>query len=160
MRIAVATLMAAIVAAGLRWGTFAVGGSDSYCYVHQAQGWATGRLQVIEPLALDAQWPDAPRTFAPAGHVPSPTVPGAAVPMCPAGLSIAMAPFMFIDRNLSYVGAGSGRPVTLFSWFHSLAPSWCGRSMCSDRGSRAALVSPRRCWSHAVRRFCSSSCSR
>ncbi len=114
MRIAVATLMAAIVAAGLRWGTFAVGGSDSYCYVHQAQGWATGRLQVIEPLALDAPWPDAPLTFAPAGHVPSSTAAGAAVPMCPAGLSIAMAPFVLIDRNLSYVGAGSGRPVTLF----------------------------------------------
>lgn len=114
MRIAVATLLAAIVAAGLRWGTFAVGGSDSYCYVHQAQGWSTGRLQVIEPLALAAPWPDAPRTFAPAGHVPSPTAAGAAVPMCPAGLSIAMAPFVLIDRNLSGVGAGVSRPITLF----------------------------------------------
>jgi len=114
MRIAIAMVLASVVAAGLHWGTFAVGGSDSYCYVHQAQGWSTGRLQVIEPLALDAPWPDAPRTFAPAGHVPSPTVAGAAVPMCPAGLSIAMAPFVLIDRNLSYVGAGSGRPVALF----------------------------------------------
>ena len=72
MRIAIAMLLAAVVAAGLHWGTFAVGGSDSYCYVHQAQGWSTGRLQVVEPLALDAPWPDAPLTFAPAGHVPSP----------------------------------------------------------------------------------------
>ena len=108
MRIAIAILLAAVVAAGLRWGTFAVGGSDSYCYVHQAQGWSTGRLQVIEPLALDAPWPDAPRTFAPAGHVPSPTVAGAAVPMCPAGLSIAMAPFTLLDNFLAR------RPITLF----------------------------------------------
>ena len=117
MRIAVATLLAAIVAAGLRWGTFAVGGSDSYCYVHQAQGWSTGRLQVIEPLALDAPWPDALRTFAPAGHVPSPTVAGAAVPMCPAGLSIAMAPFMLIDDFLarrSSQSEGGRRPDAIF----------------------------------------------
>ena len=100
-RFAAAALAAAVFAAGLHWGTFAVGGSDSYCYVHQAQGWSTGRLQVVEPLALDAPWPDAPRTFAPAGHVPSPTVPGAAVPMCPAGLSIVMAPFMLIDDFLA-----------------------------------------------------------
>jgi len=114
MRIALAILLAAVVAAGLRWGTFAVGGSDSYCYVHQAQGWSTGRLQVIEPLALESPWPDAPRTFAPAGHVPSTTVAGAAVPMCPAGLSIVMAPFMMIDRGLSYVGAGFSPPSAIF----------------------------------------------
>ena len=100
-RFGAAALAAAVFAAGLHWGTFAVGGSDSYCYVHQAQGWSTGRLQVVEPLALDAPWPDAPRTFAPAGHVPSATVPGAAVPMCPAGLSIAMAPFMLVDNFLA-----------------------------------------------------------
>src|SRR5882672_3612743 len=101
MRLAIAMLMAAVVAAGLHWGTFAVGGSDSYCYVHQAQGWATGRLQVVEPLAVEAPWPDAPLTFAPAGHVPSPTVRGAAVPICPAGLSMAMAPFMLVDSSLT-----------------------------------------------------------
>jgi hypothetical protein len=49
---------------------------------------------VPEPLALDAPWPDAARAFAPSGHVPSPTVPGAIVPICPSGLSIAMAPFV------------------------------------------------------------------
>jgi hypothetical protein len=100
-------LLAAVVAVGVRWGTFAVGGSDSYCYAHQAEGWSSGRLQVIEPLALEAPWPDAPLTFAPAGHVPSPTVPGAAVPICPAGLSIVMAPFM-------YAGAAFRRPDMIF----------------------------------------------
>lgn len=95
-KVAVAVLVAGVVAVGLRWGSFVAGGSDSYCYVHQAERWASGRLQVPEPLALEAPWPDAPLTFAPAGHVPSPTVPGAIVPICPAGLSIAMAVFVTI----------------------------------------------------------------
>lgn len=79
----------------MRWGTFAAGGSDSYCYVYQATAWATGRLRVVEPLALEAPWPDAPLTFAPAGHIPSPTVRGAIAPICPAGLSLAMVPFVW-----------------------------------------------------------------
>src|SRR5207253_1136119 len=50
---------------------------------------------------------DAPVTFAPAGHIPSPTVPGAHVPICPAGLSIILAPF-------TYVGAAFTRPDAIF----------------------------------------------
>ena len=106
-RVAIALLAAGVFAAGVHWGTFAVGGSDSYCYVHQAEAWASGRLQVVEPLALEAPWPDAPLTFAPAGHIPSPTVPGAHVPICPAGLSIILAPF-------TYVGAAFTRPDAIF----------------------------------------------
>ena len=37
-RVAVAVLATGVFAAGIHWGTFAVGGSDSYCYVHQAEG--------------------------------------------------------------------------------------------------------------------------
>jgi hypothetical protein len=107
MKFAVAALAVAVFAAGLHWGTFAAGGSDSYCYLQQAEQWASGRLQVVEPLALEAPWPDAPLTFAPAGHIPSPTVPGAAVPICPAGLSLLMVPFW-------YVGAGLSRPAAIF----------------------------------------------
>jgi Dolichyl-phosphate-mannose-protein mannosyltransferase len=92
----VALVLASVFVAGIRWGTFVAGGSDSYCYVHQAQRWASGRLQVPEPLALEAPWPNAPLTFAPAGHLPSPTVPGAIVPICAAGLSIAMAPLVAV----------------------------------------------------------------
>jgi hypothetical protein len=88
-------LLFAVFAAGIRWGTFAAGGSDSYCYVHQAHAWATGQLRVVDPLALEAPWPDAPLTFAPAGHIPSPIVRGATAPICPAGLSLAMVPFVW-----------------------------------------------------------------
>jgi hypothetical protein len=99
-----ALLIGAVTIVSIRWGSWVAGGSDSYCYVHQAERWADGLrqvasgrlsgLQVSEPLALDAPWPDAARAFAPAGHVPSPTVPGAIVPICPAGLSMAMAPLV------------------------------------------------------------------
>jgi 4-amino-4-deoxy-L-arabinose transferase-like glycosyltransferase len=92
-RAALALLLAAVVFAGVQWGTFVAGGSDSYCYAAQAERWASGRLRVVEPLALEAPWPDAALTFAPAGHVPSPTLAGAVAPICPAGLSLAMAPF-------------------------------------------------------------------
>jgi dolichyl-phosphate-mannose-protein mannosyltransferase len=85
-------LITSVSIVGIRWGTFVAGGSDSYCYLHQAQRWASGRLQVPEPLALEAPWPNAPLTFAPVGHVPSGTVPGAIVPICAAGLSLFMAP--------------------------------------------------------------------
>lgn len=95
-RLAVALLVASVFAVALRWESFVAGGSDSYCYLHQAQRWASGRLQVPEPLALEAPWPNAPLTFAPTGHVPSATVPGAIVPVCPSGLSIVMALFVVV----------------------------------------------------------------
>ena len=95
-RFALALLAAATFAAGMQWGTKAVGGSDSYCYAHQAERWASLEPQKPEPLALEAPWPDAALTFAPAGHIPSPTVPGAIVPICSAGLGLLMAPFLAI----------------------------------------------------------------
>ncbi len=110
-QVTLALLVAGVVWAGLHWGTFVAGGSDSYCYAYQAERWAATvrgtmvhgaivrgvpALQVPDPLALAAPWPEAPRAFAPAGHLPSPTVSGAAVPVCPAGLSIAMAPFLML----------------------------------------------------------------
>jgi hypothetical protein len=112
---ALALVIGALMVTAVRWGSWVAGGSDSYCYVHQAERWADvfgqlgrGRLaglQVAEPLALDAPWPDAARAFAPSGHVPSPTVAGAIVPICPAGLSIAMAPFVLAGgpRSAFYV---------------------------------------------------------
>ena len=99
-------MLLAVFAAGIHWGTFAAGGSDSYCYVQQAQAWATGQLRVVEPLALEAPWPDAPLTFAPAGHIPSLTVRGASAPICPAGLSLAMVPFVWAGTAGGVGGAG------------------------------------------------------
>lgn len=104
-----AILIVGVVAVAVRWNSWVAGGSDSYCYVHQAERWAAAltqlaaghapALQAAEPLAVAAPWPDAARAFAPAGHLPSPTVDGAIVPVCPSGLSIAMAPFVAIGGS-------------------------------------------------------------
>jgi hypothetical protein len=97
----VALLVVLTVGATWRWGSFVAGGSDSYCYVHQATRWADAlvhasleRLQPVEPLALEAPWPNATAAFAPVGHIASPTVAGAAVPVCPSGVSMLMAPLV------------------------------------------------------------------
>jgi len=91
--LALAGICAALVAVTVSFGSFVAGGSDSSCYVLQAERWASGRLLVPDPLALQADWPDAERSFAPAGHFPAPTARGAVGPICASGLSMLMAPF-------------------------------------------------------------------
>jgi hypothetical protein len=86
--IALAAAMGAL-AAGLVWGTRAAGGSDSYCYIGQAEEFAAGRAILREPLATAVALPRPDLVFAPVGFVPSPR--GGAVPMCAPGLSLVMA---------------------------------------------------------------------
>jgi hypothetical protein len=75
---------------GMCWGTWAAGGSDSYCYIGQAEEFAAGRAVLREPLArkIPLERPDL--VFAPVGFVPA--AAGGAVPMCAPGLSLIMAP--------------------------------------------------------------------
>ena len=81
----------AVCAVGLVWGTHAAGGSDSYCYIGQAEEFVSGRLVMTEPLAHTVPWVNADRSFAPTGWIPVPSKGGGAVPMCAPGLSLAMA---------------------------------------------------------------------
>src|SRR6185436_14113472 len=71
-------LLAAVIAfaIGAWWNTFAAGGSDSHCYLGQARLFAQGRTTLREPLSLDAPWPAAGLSFAPAGFIPSPVEEG------------------------------------------------------------------------------------
>jgi hypothetical protein len=78
---------------GVRYGTFTAGGSDSYGYVSEAGLWLKGHLVVAQPLAVTAPWPDADWTFSPLGYRPGRT-PGTIVPICAAGLPLAMAGFL------------------------------------------------------------------
>ena len=77
----------AVGAVGLVRGTWAVGGSDSSCYALMADAFATATLQPHSPLAREAPWPDAARTFAPAGFIPSPVAVDGASPICAPGFS-------------------------------------------------------------------------
>jgi hypothetical protein len=49
-RVALALALATAML-GIRFGTFAASGADSYGYVSQADRWLEGRLIVDEPLA-------------------------------------------------------------------------------------------------------------
>jgi hypothetical protein len=93
--------IAAVAAIGLLGfgvvkGTWAVGGSDSSCYGLMAEAFADGQLQPSTHLATAAPWPDAARTFAPAGFIPSPVRAGAASPICSPGFSLLLAPFRWV----------------------------------------------------------------
>jgi len=82
----------ALAAFGVARGTWAAGGSDSSCYALMAKAFAAGDLQPMLPLAPAAPWPDAVRSFAPGGFIPSPIHADAAAPICAPGLSLLMAP--------------------------------------------------------------------
>jgi hypothetical protein len=91
-------LAAAVVTlvVGLVYGTWVAGGSDSYCYVEQAERWASGAMLAPQPLDFTPPWADRWLPLAPTGFVPSATVPGAIAPICPSGLALAMTPFRWI----------------------------------------------------------------
>jgi len=72
----------------VHFGTFVVGGADSYGYVSEAQLWTTGRLVVADRLATLA--PLLGPAVAPLGYRLARTA-GAIVPIYPPGLPLAMA---------------------------------------------------------------------
>jgi hypothetical protein len=100
-RIAALTAVSVLVAAAA-WNTWAAGGSDSSCYVLQAEAFAHGRAALDRPLA--GMLPDAtPATFAPAGFVPSRRAPGDPVPICSPGLALAMVVPYLLHRNAVFL---------------------------------------------------------
>ena len=92
-RAAAIAVVTALVAAAVAWTyrTDAAGGSDSFCYLNQAELIASGRVWDAQPLAAIATWPDPIATVVPAGHVPAPGGAAAIVPMCPAGYPLMLA---------------------------------------------------------------------
>lgn len=85
----------AVAGVGLVRGTWAVGGSDSSCYALMADAFARGHLQPTTTLH-DAPWPDAARTLAPGGFIPSPVRENASSPICSPGFSLLLAPLRAI----------------------------------------------------------------
>jgi asparagine N-glycosylation enzyme membrane subunit Stt3 len=86
-----ATVAIAAAAVGFGWGTYVAGGSDSYCYLSQAEIFATGHIVNLQPIASIAPWGQGANAFVPTGHVPAFSPAGATVPMCPPGYPLLMA---------------------------------------------------------------------
>jgi hypothetical protein len=76
---------------GVRHGTRAIGGADSYGYVSEADQWLTGHLRIDQSFALDAPWPQPEWTFSPLGYAPAPTDRRIIVPGYPPGLPLLLA---------------------------------------------------------------------
>jgi hypothetical protein len=88
------TALAIAVAAfgiGVVWGSNVAGGSDSYCYLHQAELFASGHVRDEQPLAREAPWPNALRTLAPVSQVPVADGSAATAPACPPGYPLVLA---------------------------------------------------------------------
>ena len=124
---------AAVLVAAIAWNTRAAGGSDSSCYVLQAEAFAQGRVTLAAPLR--APGPGiAAAALAPIGFVPSPAPPHDAVPICAPGLALAMTPAYFVHRDAVFL------VVPLFA---ALAV-WCtfllGRALDDDLTGGCAAV--------------------
>ena len=105
---------AALAAHGIVFGSFGVGGSDSYCYVNQAYDWAEGRMFRPLPIPLTLPFETSDVLQQPLGYrVAGP--PHTIAPICAPGLSLLMA--------LSLVAGACGPyfvvPIfsALFVWF-------------------------------------------
>ena len=96
--IAVAAAVSLFIA-GVAWGTFAAGGSDSSCYLNQARLFRMGTTHIEQPLVTRAPWPTAEWTFTPAGHIPSGARRDFIVPICPPGLPLLMTVASLIHRG-------------------------------------------------------------
>jgi hypothetical protein len=88
--------------AGLCFGTYAAGGSDSFGYLSQAQLFARGRLTDTMPRHAGFDWPDVPATLTPLAYTRN-AVPDALVPVYPPGLSMLMAPLMRIHADAAFL---------------------------------------------------------
>jgi hypothetical protein len=91
---ALATAMAiALGAYGVYFGSFCVGGADSYGYVNQAYDWVSGELPRPQPVALELPFPGTDEMQIPLGYRTGPQ-PHTMVPTYAPGLPLVMAVFL------------------------------------------------------------------
>jgi oligosaccharyl transferase STT3 subunit len=134
-RIVAIAAAAAAAAVGFARGTYVAGGSDSYCYLSQAELFASWRAVNEQPLAAQAPWTRGAEAFIPVGHVHAYARPGATVPMCPPGYPLLMA----IARTI----AGRAAMFTVVPVLGALAVWWTfvlGRRIGGDRAGAIAAV--------------------
>jgi hypothetical protein len=132
VRVAMVTTACTLVVS-IAWNTRAAGGSDSSCYVLQAEAFAHGRATLSSPLAA-APPIVPPVALAPTGFVPSAAPPYGAVPICAPGLALVMVPAFFVSRDAVFL---------IVAGFAALAV-WCtfllGRALHGDVAGACAAV--------------------
>src|SRR5262245_7548992 len=108
---------------GVRYGTYAATGSDSYGYISQAGLWQRGNLRVAQPLAAQMPWPDVDISFSPLAYRPA-TNGHAIVSTVAPGLPLVMAVVTRVAGECAayYVGPVFGA---------------CGVCLCFVMGARA-----------------------
>ena len=84
------------------WSTRAAGGSDSSCYVLQADAFAHGRAS-LAPVLTEIPPGVSPAALAPIGFIASPAPTHEAVPICASGLALMMAPLLVAGRDLVFL---------------------------------------------------------
>jgi hypothetical protein len=105
---------AAVAFHGVFFGSFVVGGSDSFGYLNETYDWVSGRLPRPIPLPLTLPFETSDLMQIPLAYVPG-ARPHTMVPVCPPGLSFLMA--------LSLAAGACGPffvvPIfaALFAWF-------------------------------------------
>jgi hypothetical protein len=75
----------------LAYGSRALGASDTYGYVSQAELWLDGHLRIDQAFARDMPWPQAAWTFSPFGYRPDPRDDRWMVPTYSPGLPMLLA---------------------------------------------------------------------
>ena len=84
------------------WSTRAAGGSDSSCYVLQADAFAHGRAS-LAPVLTEIPPGVSPAALAPIGFIASPGPTHEPVPICASGLALMMAPLLVVGRDLVFL---------------------------------------------------------
>jgi hypothetical protein len=131
---AVAAAVALALFVGLRYGSYAAAGSDSYGYVSQARLWLSGNLRLEQPFVEQLSWPDREWMFTPLGYKPAAS-DGTIVPTYPAGLPLIMALFLAVlgENGPFYV-------VPLFAMLTVWLTYLLGREATGSRGAGAVAA--------------------
>lgn len=90
------------LAVGIGFGTFAIGGADSYGYVSQARLLAEGRLTDTIPVSRDYEWPEVEYTMTPLGFKKG-QHRGEIAPTYPPGFPLLLAPFSAVSEKALYL---------------------------------------------------------
>ena len=134
-------LVAAIwtLSVGIGFGTFAIGGADSYGYVGQARLLAHGKLTDTIPVSRDYQWPNVDYTLTPLGFTKG-TSPGVIAPLYPPGLPLLLAPFSLVSERAIYLVV----PIfgVLLIWATFRIGALCGDGVAGAWASLFLAVSP------------------